>query len=186
LLLNAERGLFVKYNEQKDSFEIIAARNIEKENIEDLSAFSSGVLKRVIETSQPCLFHDVQSDPNISQFESIQIHNIKSILGVPIFRDNKVWGVLLIDSRSNRKEFTEENLVFLDFFSNLVSLALDKIIRFQELQKKIILRNQRRPQKIPHCQWSLCDIVSLIHKVAATVTILYRKLMKLSQMQFIV
>jgi Nif-specific regulatory protein len=172
-VLNAERGLFVKYNEQKDSFEIIAARNIEKENIEDLSAFSSGVLKRVKETSQPCLFHDVQSDPNISQFESIQIHNIKSILGVPIFRDNKVWGVLLIDSRSNRKEFTEENLVFLDFFSNLVSLALDKIIRFQELQNEnTILRNQlQASKKIPQLIGDspvMQNMVSLIHKVAAT------------------
>lgn len=172
-VLNAERGLFVKYNERNGSFEIIAARNIEKENIEDLSAFSSGVLKRVIETSRPCLFHDVQSDPNISQFESIQIHNIKSILGVPIFRDNKVWGVLLIDSRSNRKEFTEENLVFLDFFSNLVSLALDKIIRYQELQNEnTILRNQlQASKKIPQLIGEspvMQNLVSLIHKVAAT------------------
>jgi len=172
-VLNAERGLFVKYDEEKESFEIIAARNIEKENIEDLSTFSSGILKRVIETSQPCLFHDVQSDPNLSQFESIQIHNIKSILGVPIFRDNKVWGVLLTDSRTNRKEFTEENLVFLDFFSNLVSLALDKIIRYQELQNEnTILRNQlQASKKIPQLigdSPAMQNLVSLIYKVAST------------------
>ena len=62
---------------------------------------------------------------------------------MPIQRYGKIWGVILVDSRANRKEFNESNLVFLSFFSNLVSLALDKIIKLQELQNEnLILRNQ--------------------------------------------
>ena len=123
-VVNAERGLFVQYEDIGRKFNIIAARNIQRENIIDLTAFSSGILQKVIETRQPCLYHDVQSDPTISQFQSVQIQNIKSVLGVPIMKDGRVWGVVLVDSRMNRKEFNEENLVFLDFFSNIVSLAL--------------------------------------------------------------
>ncbi|MFO7447026.1 MAG: sigma 54-interacting transcriptional regulator [Ignavibacteriaceae bacterium] len=172
-VLQAERGLFVKYDEENNSFSIIAARNIQKESIEDLSVFSSGILQRVIESKQPSLYHDVQNDPLISQFESIQIHNIKSILGVPVISNDKVWGVMLVDSRMNRKEFSEDNLIFLDFFSNLVSLSLDKIIRFEKLQdENIILRNQLQASKqLPELigeSESMQKLAILIHKVART------------------
>ena len=86
------------------------------------------------------------------------------MLGVPILSDNKIWGVILVDSRFNRKEFSEENLVFLDFFSNLVSLALEKIIRIEQIEtENEILRNQLQSVKrIPeligesHAMQNLC------------------------------
>ncbi len=172
-VVNAERGLFVKYEEETNKFKIIAARNIQQENIEDLSNFSSGILQKVINTKEPCLYHDVQNDPNVSQFESIQLHNIKSVLGVPIFRSEKIWGVILVDSRLNRKEFNEENLVFLDFFSNLVSLSLDKIIQFERLQNEnLILRNRlQTTQRIPELigeSPAMKKLAMLIHKVSGT------------------
>jgi Nif-specific regulatory protein len=172
-VINAERGLFVKYNENTKKFDIICARDVQRENIEDISMFSSGILQKVIDRSEPCLYHDVQSDPNISQFESIQLHNIKSILGVPIKQNNKIWGVILVDSLKNRKEFTEENLLFLDFFSNLVSLALEKIMKMQELaDENIILKNQLQCIKvIPEIigqSSAMQKLTNMIHKVAAT------------------
>ncbi|HKI78353.1 MAG TPA: sigma 54-interacting transcriptional regulator [Ignavibacteriaceae bacterium] len=179
-VINAERGLVVKYDEENNKFAIIAARNIRQETINDLSDFSSGVLQKVIDKKEPCLYHDVQNDPNVSQFASIQLHNIKSIIGVPIVRNDKIWGVILADSRANRKEFSNENLLFLDFFSNIVSLALDKIIQLSELQdENIILKNQIESVKtIPELigeSSTMKNLAALIHKVAksdATVLLL--------------
>lgn len=172
-VVNAERGLFVQYGEIKKQFNIIAARNIQKENIEDLSEFSSGILQRVIESQQPCLYHDVQSDPNVSQFESVQLQNIKSVLGVPIIKNERVWGVILVDSRMNRKEFNDENLIFLDFFSNIVSLALDKISKIETLEKEnILLRNRiEAEKKVPQLigdSTAMQKLALLINKVART------------------
>ncbi len=172
-VINAERGLFVKYNEVTNDYTIIAARNIQQENIEDLKVFSSGIIQKVVAQREPCIYHDVQSDPNISQFKSVQIHNIKSILGVPIIRDDKVWGVILVDSQINRKEFTDANLIFLDFFSNLVSLALDKISNIEKLQDEnsILLNQLQSVKQIPELigeSPAMQKMISLIHKVAAT------------------
>jgi Nif-specific regulatory protein len=172
-VVNAERGLFAKYDSSKKDFEIIAARNLKKESIQDLSSFSSGILQKVVENKKPFLYHDVQSDPALSQFDSVQIHRIKSVLGVPIIKDGNVWGVILVDSQINRKEFTEENLIFLDFFSNLVSLALDKILNLQKLEKEnLYLKNQlQSTQKIPEIigeSPAIKKLFQLIHKVAAT------------------
>lgn len=172
-VVNAERGLFAKYDPSTKQFEIIVARNINKESIDDLSSFSSGILQKVVQNKRPFLYHDVQSDPTISQFESVQLHKIKSVLGVPIIKDKEVWGVILVDSQINRREFTEENLMFLDFYSNLVSLALDKIIRLQNLEKEnLLLRNQLQSMhKIPEIigeSPSMKKLFELIYKVAAT------------------
>jgi len=172
-VFNAERGVFVKYKEEQGTFSIISARNVQQENIKDLSSFSSGILQQVIDKKEPQLYHDVQNDPRVSQFESIQIHNIKSVLGVPVFFENKIWGVILVDSSLNRKEFTEENLVFLNFFSNIVSLSLDKIIKYEELQdENRILRNQlQASRRIPDIigeSPAMQNMAALLHKVAAT------------------
>jgi len=141
--LQAERGLFARFDLHTNSFNIIVARNVQQDSVTDLHSFSSGILHQVVSKRQPCLYHDAQGDPNVSQFASIQLHNIKSIIGVPVFQKGEIWGVILVDSRSNRREFTAENLFFLEFFVNLVSLVLDRIISMERLQNEnLLLRNQ--------------------------------------------
>ncbi len=172
-IINAERGLFVRYDETTDKFSIITARKISSESITDLTEFSSGILQKVIKEKKPLLYHDVMSDPNLSQFESVQIHKIKSVIGVPIIRDNKIWGVIIADSTLDRREFTEENLMFLSFFSNLVSLALDRILKLEELEKENqILTNKLQSYfQIPEMIGDspvMKQLSNLLYKVALT------------------
>jgi Nif-specific regulatory protein len=95
------------------------------------------------------------------------------VIGVPIFYRGQVWGVILVDSLENRAEFSEENLLFLDFFSNLVSLALDKIIRFEVLEdENVILRKRlEATHQIPDMigeSAAMRKLAALTHRVAAT------------------
>lgn len=172
-IINAERGIFVKYDDSTNNFSIITGRKISSENITDLGEFSSGILQKVIQEKKPLLYHDVMSDPHLSQFESVQIHRIKSVIGVPIKRNGKVWGVIIADSTLDRREFTEENLTFLNFFSNLVSLALDKILKLEELEKEnIILTNKlQSTEEIPDMIGAsvvMRNLSQLLYKVAQT------------------
>ncbi len=171
-VLGAERGLFVR-RAGEDNFTIIAARNLEQENITDLSQFSSGILQQVIETGKPQLYHDIQADPTVSQFQSVLIQQIKSVIGVPIFLNGEVWGVILADSRSRRARFTEESLKFLEFFSNMVTLALDKIIAVESLRdENAVLRNRMQmagalPDMVGQSA-AMRRTADLIHRVAKT------------------
>jgi Nif-specific regulatory protein len=172
-VINAERGLFVKYDEAYDTFSIITARKISNESITDLHEFSSGILQKVIKERKPLLYHDVMSDPHLSQFESVQIQRIKSVIGVPINRDGKVWGVIIADSQLDRREFTDENLLFLSFFSNLVSLALDRILKLEELEKEnqILINRLQLTEEIPEMVGdspAMRTLAHIIHKVALT------------------
>jgi len=172
-VINAERGLFVKYDEINDSFSIITARKISNESITDLHEFSSGILRKVIKEKKPLLYHDVMSDPHLSQFESVQIQRIKSVIGVPIIRDEKIWGVIVADSQLDRREFTEENLLFLSFFSNLVSLALERIIKLEELEKEnqILINRLQSYFEIPDMIGNstvMHNLSQILYKVALT------------------
>ena len=171
--LKAERGLFVKYNKDQNSFSIIAGRNVQQDRINDLESFSSGILHKVVSQKEPCLYHDAQGDPAVSQFKSIQIHDIKSVIGVPLFYQDEVWGVILVDSRSNRREFTPENLFFLEFFARLVSLVLHKIMHLEALQNEnIMLRKQvEASPSIPEMLGespAMQELANLINRVAKT------------------
>lgn len=46
-VVEAERGLFAKYNESTNNFEIIVARNLKKETITDLKVFLQVSYKRL-------------------------------------------------------------------------------------------------------------------------------------------
>ena len=84
---NAERGLFAKYDSKTFQFSLLSARTFKKEKISDLSTFSSRVLQQVVNQNKPILYHDAQTNPKLNQFESVQLHKIKSMLGVPIKKD---------------------------------------------------------------------------------------------------
>ncbi|MEN8191540.1 MAG: sigma 54-interacting transcriptional regulator [Bacteroidota bacterium] len=170
-VINAERGLFAKYDVEKKDFLIISARNFEKENIKVLSDFSSNMLKQVIDKKEPVLYHDIQSDPKASQYDSIQLQNIKSVIGVPIIQNGNIWGVILADSRMNRQEFTEENLSFLNFFSNLFSSALERIDFVEKIQDENqflinqLQSNEKLPDMIGNSE-AMRKVAKMIHKVA--------------------
>ncbi|MBN2572738.1 MAG: sigma 54-interacting transcriptional regulator, partial [Ignavibacteriales bacterium] len=171
--LQVERAIFVKYLIDENDFTIISARNLKKETISDLHLFSSGILREIVKSKKPLLHHDIQSDPHFSQYESIQIHQIKSILGVPIFQSENLWGVILVDSHKNRINFTEDNLFFLEFFGSLISLALNKIIQIQNLKDEYEILSNRLGaiDEIPEIvgvSQKTKDLSRMIHKVAKT------------------
>ncbi|MBK8944146.1 MAG: sigma 54-interacting transcriptional regulator [Ignavibacteriae bacterium] len=170
---NAERGLFAKYDSETFKFSIVSARNLKKENISDLSNFSSSVMQQVVNKNKPVLYHDVQSNPKLTQFESVQLHKITSILGVPIKKNENIWGVILVDSQTDRKEFTDKNLLFLQFFSNLASITFDKIFEIENLaDENIRLKNvlesfENIPDMIGESK-PIKELTNTIHKVANT------------------
>ncbi len=172
-VINADRAVFVKYESKGKKFEIIAARNIKKENIHDISDFSSGVLQKVVSKKEAILYHDVKTDPNVSQFESIQINKIKSIIGVPVLHGDEIWGIILADSQTNRKEFSDSNLLFLNFLSNLFSLTLEKISDIEKLkdENRILLNELQSYENIPDIIGEskvMRELSKIVHKVAAT------------------
>lgn len=179
-VIDAERGIFAKYKKETGEFELIAARHINKGDIKDLSLFSSGLLRKVIETSEPQLLHDVQGNSLLSSQVSVMLNNIKSVIGIPVFFKGEIWGVIVVDSIENRKFFTKDNLVFLDFVSNVLSLTLNNVSRLEALEdensalKNNLFKNEGIDGIIGSSEvmQKIIQLVAKVSKTDATVLIL--------------
>ena len=116
----AERVLVAIKNETPKGFVVDVARhhNIETDDAEELSG---GIIRRVIETNEPILSIDAQTDERLNQYQSVIDYHIRSVLCVPVFHFNEgVMGALYVDHRGMGSAFSGADQTFLQAFANLV------------------------------------------------------------------
>ena len=132
----AERVLVAIKNETQKGFVIDAVRhhNLESDDAEELSR---GIIRRVIETNEPVLSIDAQTDDRINRYQSVIDYNIRSVLCVPVFHLNEgVMGALYVDHRGLGNAFSQEDQTFLQSFANLVGVALVNAKMYEQLEEK--------------------------------------------------
>ena len=132
----AERVLVAIKNETPKDFVVEAVRhhNLESEDAEELSR---GIIRRVIETNEPVLSIDAQTDDRLNRYQSVIDYHIRSVLCVPVFHLNEgVMGALYVDHRGINNAFSEADQTFLQAFANLVGVALVNASMYEQLEEK--------------------------------------------------
>ena len=132
----AERVIVAIKNETPQGFVVEAVRhhNIESDDAESLSR---GIIRRVIETNEPVLSIDAQSDDRLNRYQSVIDYNIRSVLCVPLFHIKEgVMGALYVDHRGMDSAFSEADQTFLQAFANLVGVALVNARMHEQLEDK--------------------------------------------------
>ena len=132
----AERVLVALKNETPKGFVVDAVRhhNVEADDAEELSR---GIIRRVIETNEPVLSVDAQTDDRLNHYQSVIDYHIRSVLCVPVFHLNEgVMGALYVDHRGIGNAFSEEDQTFLQAFANLVGMALVNARMYEQLEER--------------------------------------------------
>ncbi len=132
----AERVLVVIKNEASQGFVVDAVRyhNLEVDDAEELSG---GIIRRVIETNEPVLSIDAQTDDRLNRYQSVMDYHIRSVLCVPLFHVKEgVIGALYVDHRGIGNAFSEADQTFLQAFANLVGVALANARMYEHLEDK--------------------------------------------------
>ncbi len=132
----AERVLIAIKNETPKGFVVDAVRyyNVEADDAEELSR---GIIRRVIETNEPVLSMDAQTDERLNRYQSVIDYHIRSVLCVPLFHVKEgVIGALYVDHRGIDNAFSEADQTFLQAFANLVGLALVNARMYEQLEEK--------------------------------------------------
>ncbi len=124
--LNAERGAIIFYSDKDKSFEVKVTQGIEQETSEDAVAISRQVLKDVVGSDSPLIVEDARKDPRFANRQSVIIHNILSILCVPLKTKNRLIGTVYLDHRGLPAIFSSEDVDFLKAFANLIATAIEK------------------------------------------------------------
>ncbi|MCY3871990.1 MAG: sigma 54-interacting transcriptional regulator [Gemmatimonadetes bacterium] len=132
----AERVVVAIKNETQKGFVVDAVRyhNLE---VDDAEALSGDIIRWVIETNEPVLSFDAQSDERLNQYQSVIDYNIRSVLCVPLFHVKEgVIGALYVDHRGMGNAFSETDQTFLQAFANLVGMALVNARMYEQLGEK--------------------------------------------------
>lgn len=124
-LTHSERG-FLMLRDAKGDFNTVVARNWEQESLSDReTALSHTVIQRVFSTEQPVLTTNAQEDPRFGSQDSVIIHNLRSILCVPLKVKDQLTGVIYTDNRVRAGIFTETEKDILVTFANHAAIALE-------------------------------------------------------------
>jgi len=119
-------------------------------------AASRDVISRVFNSGSPELIHDIQTDSRYASgsTSSIILQQITSIICVPMLLDKEIVGVLYLDSRRNRKRFTDDNRQFVETFARMAAIAIDYANDYFELGRETNrLKNEVRES------WDLQQII---------------------------
>ncbi len=151
------RALVVTKNTSKTSIVVDAVRHHNVE-ADDAKKISQSIIRRVIETNEPVLSMDAQTDERLNRYQSVIDYHIRSVLCVPLFYKKGVIGALYLDHRGIDNMFDEADQAFLQTLVNLVGVTLVNLCMYKQLQEKA----QYLQQKVER-RYRLGDLIGQSH-----------------------
>ncbi len=135
-LTNAERG-FVVLAGADGAMRVPVARNIDRERVgKSHLKFSRSIAERAIESGEPVVTVDAQSDERFRENASVHAMKLRSVLAVPIRSPGGVLGSLYVDNRFGRGRFEPDDVELLLSFADQAALALRNASLLDELRDR--------------------------------------------------
>ena len=124
-LPSAERAVAMLRSSSKDPLEanIVKYRNKKPEG--DVIPVSQTVINKVIKEKLALVSRDALDDSRFETGDSIMVHNLNSIICVPLISGEKVIGVLHLDTSQILEAFTQNDLEFTAAVANEMSITID-------------------------------------------------------------
>ena len=100
--------------------------------------------QEILHSLEPVVIEDIEELPTSVKFkkEFIEKQNVKSLLMVPLFQGNEIYGFVGFDNVKHRREFTGSEIKFAQNVSSVLSNALERKANEEKVAKaKIILEN---------------------------------------------
>jgi phosphoserine phosphatase RsbU/P len=95
---------------------------------------SSTVRDRVLREKESLLIRDAQLDQALRQHMSIVEHKVRSMIAVPLQTNDRVIGLIYVDSPDAFREFTREDLNLLTVMANIAAIRIEHA-RLNEIEE---------------------------------------------------
>ncbi len=137
-LPSAERGVAMLRSSSKDPLEAHIVKYRHKKPEGDVIPVSQTVINKVIKEKLALVSRDALDDSRFETGDSIMVHNLNSIICVPLISGERVIGVLHLDTSQILDAFTQNDLEFTAAVANEMSITIDN----SRLQQEA-LQNER-------------------------------------------
>lgn len=122
-ILDAERA-FLFLLDDKGELKLAAARDAQGRNLSAASGWSMTVVRRVLAGQRPLVLSGTD-DGEVLQAVSVVAQDLRSIMAAPVELQEKMLGVVYLDSRVARGLFTEEDVGILSALASHVAFAIE-------------------------------------------------------------
>lgn len=99
-------------------------------------AVSKTIIERCVNERVAILSSDALSDQRFEASDSIIKHDIRSTMCVPLIVQNKVIGIIHVDTKEFVQAFTEEDLAFLTSIANELAVSIEHLRLREEIISK--------------------------------------------------
>ncbi|HPZ09452.1 MAG TPA: ATP-binding protein [Candidatus Eremiobacteraeota bacterium] len=154
-VFEGERGFVMLYNKETEKLEIMVARNMDKQNISELDlSISMSVANKVFNTGESILSTNAMNDPSIRS-KSIILHDIRSVLCVPIKLKEEAIGVIYTDSRMMYGVFDPQEQNLLTTLANQAATAIENARLYKQVSD-----NFKKIQELEEIKNEFISIIS--------------------------
>ncbi len=120
---------------------------------------SSHVRDLVIQEKRSLLVRDAMMDSDLATHESIVMTQIRSMMAVPLQTEDRVIGLIYLDSSHFVKEFTKQDLSLLTVMANMAAVRIENArlaeveqserLRASELEHAAMIQRSMLPSQFP-------------------------------------
>ncbi len=121
----AERGVLMYYDAETGQLRLLGARGISGEKLEQEEAYSTTIVNQVVASRQPLLTNNAMFDTRIVPGQSIIMRGLRAILCAPMMVQDRLVGVVYVDTSMRTGNFTESDRDLLSAIANQAGITLE-------------------------------------------------------------
>lgn len=119
-------------------------RRIANQQSSQQFVISRTIVREVLKNKNAVFYSDLVSDERFDKQESIVVSGIRSVMAVPMVDDEKVMGLLYLDTTDPSQRYSEDTLKLVATFGNILAAKITNHNLLEERQKKLALENELR------------------------------------------
>jgi len=136
-IAKADRGLLMLRDEQQQlSVQVVRAADEESLPKGQLLSFSKSFTQKVIESGKALWVQDAQSDQELSQQASIMALDLRTIICVPLKREQEVIGLIYLDRQAINDSFSAQDLELVESMGTFATISLINARLHAQIQER--------------------------------------------------
>ncbi|MFH1314404.1 MAG: sigma 54-interacting transcriptional regulator [Candidatus Eisenbacteria bacterium] len=148
--LGAERGALMLEDDGTGDLKTFVERKMDRESLREVMGISGSIVESVRSSGESVIEGDATKDPRFKDSQSVRIHNVMSVMCVPLTMGSKFLGIIYLDSRGVPSSLSTLEKAFVEAFANQVSLAIENARLVGKLHEDVADLKTRAREKYSH------------------------------------